>query len=248
MFWFKKTKIVVDAFCKDPGVFQYYPIQSAVKFFPNWWKELDSTYDAVDHKFNVTYKASTIKRCDGFISLYKKGFIIPLWTDMQYQSDSNNWNCIFADQTTTAASHNRNQYNSSVFSELVHIKIDSPWIIQEKTGIDFSWQSAFWNHIPQQNKFYIPPGVLEYKYQHTSHINMFVNSAEDSFMISAGTPMVYVVPLSEKEIEVRSHLISYEEYEKKFKHYSYHPKFNGSYKEKKRLLKKQERKCPFGFS
>jgi hypothetical protein len=152
---------------------------------------------------------------------------------------------MFSDGTTGAMSHNTKEFDSPVFSDLIHIKIMSPWFIQEKTGCEFQWNSPWWNNVSQHNKFFIPPGIVEYKYQHRSNINMFINKSPSNFMIAAGTPLVHIVPLSDKDVQIKCHYLPQEEYNKKF--YAHQMKFVGSFKEKKKIAKSKESKCPFGF-
>jgi hypothetical protein len=248
MFWFKSKKITVDAFCVVPGVVDYCPIEPASKFLPNWWKSLDASYEIYNEKFNVNHRKSTLKRCDSFVALYKKGFILPLWTDMQVQTNENSYGCMFSDNSTDVVSHDRKQFDSPTFSNLLHMKIISPWVLQEKTGCEFSWNLPWWNNVEQRNDFYVLPGVIEFKYQHATNINMFINNTPRNFMIAAGTPLVHMIPISDKDVEVKCHYLPQQEYNKKFHKTTHQLKFIGAYKERKKISKSKESKCPFGFS
>jgi hypothetical protein len=76
---------------------------------------------------------------------------------------------------------------------------------------------------------------------------MFINNTPSNFMIAAGTPLAHIVPLSDKDVQVKCHYLPQEEYNKRFHKTTHHMKFMGSHKERKRIAKSKESKCPFGF-
>lgn len=103
--------------------------------------------------------------------------------------------------------------------------------------------NMYWNHRPIEN-FVIPPGIVNYKYQHTTHINMFLSLKEKkTFSLNAGDPMVYLLPLSEKEIVLKHHLVSMNEFNNYFRTKI---SFLNSYRKRANIIKSKG-KCPFGF-
>ena len=38
-FWFKKPKVILECFTTEEIVYEHAKIDSAVKFFPDWWKK-----------------------------------------------------------------------------------------------------------------------------------------------------------------------------------------------------------------
>ena len=88
-FFFKRKKIVVDCFTDNYSINELFPIQTANNFYPDWWKNLPKTYDAMN-KWGLRVSQSTMKKCPAIIDLYKTGFIMPLWSDLQILSDDKN--------------------------------------------------------------------------------------------------------------------------------------------------------------
>jgi hypothetical protein len=242
MFFFRKTKIVVDAFNFQQAIVDAFPIAPASNFIPSWWKNLPNQYER--KVGGLVLKDSTIKRCDGFLDLYKSGFIIPLWCDLVIGTDINGGWAYEGSENIVLETHNRNQYGSH-FDDKIHIKIKSPWLFREKSGVRFHWNGCLWNDI--NNKFIIPNGVVDYKYQVATHINMFTPKVDSQTTIEAGTPMAHIIPLTDKIVEVRNHCLGIIEYDKLEKYSNYHSSFMGNHKKKKKLYGNAERKCPFGF-
>ena len=52
--------------------------------------------------------------------------------------------------------------------------------------------------------------------------------------ITAGDPIVHIIPISEKEVELRHHLLTEKEFENKMLRYSFMSSFMGRYKKNAR--------------
>jgi hypothetical protein len=245
MFFFKKKKVVVDCFTKFSPAYEYHPISRAIKTTPTWWDELPSKIDIVN-SLGINLPSLTMKSCNGFVDLYRKSFIISMWSDLVIKTSSDGaWSYQYAlDAGVAIQSHSRDQYGSE-FDGYVHLKLTTPWCIKEKTGVQFYLADATWNRIKHINKWFTPPGVLDFKYHTTNNINMFVNKVDNQFMINAGQPMMMATPLSEHNVEIKNHLIDASEYDK-MKVLSVPNTFIGSYNKHKKIIDSKP-KCPFGF-
>jgi hypothetical protein len=246
MFFFKKKKIVVDTFTHMNNVYEYFPIDNALKYTPDWWKKLPGTYEEVN-AFGVKMPTSTIKHCEGFIDLYKSGFIIPLWSDLIVSTkDDGAWQYQWADfKAYVIQSHSERQYSQDL-NKYIHLKLQSPWAIKEKTGVKFVWTEPLWNNLLNTYDIKLLPGILDFKYQSSSHVNIFLQKKEQSFNINCGTPMVHLIPMSEHNVEIKNHLISTDEYNQ-LKDLDQPFTFTGKYRKVKKIIDARESKCPFGF-
>jgi hypothetical protein len=249
MILFKKKKIQLDIFTYRADAFNLFKIDHARKFLPDWWKDLPKTYV----ESNAFYPSATMKGCAGFAQYYKQGFIIPLWTDVAMEVGPENsmmFRARSSDGITRTMAHPSDQRGSYLNpNQYSHLKIASPWFMSCKEEVQWMFMQPMWN----QNSFgdfMIPPGVLEFKYQGTSNINMFIKHTEEqrNLLIPAGTPVAHIVPLSDREVNLNVHLVSNEEAEKMFSKNS-NISFLGKYNKIKNILKKQEteKRCPFGF-
>jgi len=249
MFFFKRKQIVVDCFIKDLIVYNNFKIQRASKFIPKEWKDLPPHFS---HKMNpdpnskMVQEIATLKKCNAFRDLFANGFIIPLWADCQLEAHNDRF--VFGghnmfEANSTASGHHRSQIGD-FYLNYNHIKIESPWFLREKTGVKFSWNGCLWNNTHNLEHVQFLPGVLDFKYQNATHINLFIKRGV-VIKYFANDPMVHLIPLSDSKIKLKHHLLSEDEYvkmhdamDKSIRYHNPRDLRDGIFPEKK---------CPFGF-
>ena len=248
MFFFKRKQIVVDAMTLNSGIGDLFPIKKCSEFIPNWWKSMPSKY-TVPNGQGIEYPAATIKRCDGILQYYKHGFMIPLWSDIIIKTgEDGSWAYQWADDSNPmgVTTHNRKQFSSD-FNNFIHLKLDSPWFFHEKTGVKFEWSQPIYNDISNLGKYIIPPAIIDFKYNFGTNINMLIPNKNETITINAGEPLVKLVALSEYDVIVKSHVVSFEEYSKYRNKGVFKFSFIGKYKKRKQIINSSKSKCPFGF-
>lgn len=228
--WIKRKKVIVDAFTHS-DVIAMSPIIPASKALPDWFKKLKTTIDVdAGGLFN---KMPTFKRCDGMTDLIKGTYVMPMWADLSIVTfKDGRWHWKFpSDIYNYGLQEFPNSLMDSAFSPLMHIKINGPWLLEEKTGVNFFQTQATYSHNNIASNIVIPPGVTNYKYQKSLNINTFL-ARDKQFFFPAGMPMMYIVPMTEYEVEIKTHVVSIEEWRKKDVTTAVH-KFMGGYKELK---------------
>lgn len=241
-FIFKKKKIVLECFCTKPNALQYFPLAPAAKFLPDWWKKLPKSYE-VEHENGIRFNRPTLKACDGFSSLYKRGFMIPLWSDLIVETDSMGFKWVFADGDTNQIGFHDIQQMSTEWQNYMQFKITSPWFIRERTGVKFAFIQPSYNQVKEIFDWHAIPGVVDFKYQHSTNINIVAPRGR-RFEISAGRPLAHLIPLSDDDIELEIKIVDSNNMEDKMVINPWYPWFNGSYKKGKKIIESQI-KCPF---
>jgi hypothetical protein len=247
MFWFKRKEIVVDCFITHPTIEKYYPIQNANNFFPDGWKKMPKSrsvkiYQEKDPNSNIEVELSTIKKCVGLLNLFSSGFIIPAWCDFGIEIDELGKHRYHSPFDLVIDQHPSWQVWDKFYDGYAHAKIGSPWILHEKSGVKFSWHQCDWHYTEKIDKFKILSGIIDYKYQHQTNVNMFIkkNTIID---FKAGQPLVHCIPLSEHEVKIKTHLVDINEMLKiDFRPVQYMNQYNMIKKSK------EKKKCPFGFN
>lgn len=255
-FFHRTPKLHVDCFTSDVNVYENTPIVRASKTIPDWWKELD-TYkpdfteeeDRPDLPPPIPFhlremSKTTAKDCYAIIEFYKKGLVIESWTDMKLVSNPNHLHYIKS-YGTEPERHERRQIGRG-FPNHHHLKLVSPWLFKEKTGVQFVWVGASWAlHNTDIN---VLPGVINFNVNNSTNINFVVPKRDAEYSINLGTPLCHIIPLSEKKLTFKNHLVSREEYNNIFTH-SPNISFFGWKKVVEIRKRNQERegKCPFGF-
>ena len=238
-FFHRSKEIVVDCFTTDAMAHEYSPMVRGSKMFPSWWKKLP-TNDVNNKDFDPSKR--NMKKCYGFLELYKRSLILPCWADLHFKVTQNEgyfWN---KTSGPPPEEHSSSQYEGG-FNNYYHSKLSSPWFIKEKTGTHFLFTAASWNL--ENYEFIVPPGIVEYRINHATNVNiLFPKKKENySFFIPIGKPLVHIIPLQEKiKFKVHNHLISHEEMMKMALPRS----FGGIFPLME--IKDKKSKCPFGFS
>lgn len=257
-FWFKKPKIVLDAFCANEKLVELFGLEPADGFLPKWYKDLPNMIDNPYTKKPA--KITTMKYCPGIRYLYEKSWMFRLWSDYTIKVD--NTGGMDVDSPYFAESHPPGQSGGG-WPNMINCKLCSPWRFREKTGVLWTWMGAEYNHPGQHYR--ILNGVVDYKYQHITHINTMLPVPEKlvdglsalqfavpnvyTYHFKAGTPMIMIAPMTEQNVEVRSHAVTEQEFSSMQDH-----RYTASnvYYNTKKLLKDKEartkKKCPFKFS
>lgn len=241
-FLMSRTKVVVDAFTYHSTAYNMAPISKGSNHFPDWWKDLPARRTpAALEQYDI--KLSTLKRCNGLIDLYKNSLIIPLWSDLALANTETDENLLFtfADSISEIQRHERWQYEPAL-NNYKHGKIIVPWMLKERTGINFTFIGSLWNLINITDRLHIPPGIANYRYQHAVNVNFFVEgSTPFKVLIPAGTGLVHLIPNTDKEVVVKNHQIDHSEYQKIYEKTGLMYKFSGNYT----AMKKAQMQCPF---
>lgn len=234
MFWFKPSKIHVDCFTKHEKIAVVNPIKKAHHFVPDWWKKLETSMSMLTPQ-GMTVQKPTMKTCYGFMELYRTGLIIPMWTDFSIEVHGDSYRYVTAmvdagfEGEDFITSHSPSQHGNH-FENRLNIKIQSPWQLREKTGVKFLYSPCLWITGQKFPKVHFLNGILDFKYQAGTHVQTFFPTEEDQYRVDfeSGTPLVQLIPLSEKRVVPHIHVVDKVEYEK-FKTVSAHHKFFGSY-------------------
>ena len=247
-FWFKRKKIVLDCFTTDAFSYEYCKIESAVKYYPDWWLNLPSEEKNIN-----------MKSCKGFTNLYVNSYIIPFWSTVDIKVDSLDtktyrWSVSgvypeVAMANKVVHSHDPGQYgNFTKSGNYQHIKLLSSWSIRTKSKVKFFYSDPVW-HRDNLNNYTVLPGISEYYYNRSTEANiMFEYKAEPyNIRFTPGMPIAMMTPLTEDDVEFRHHLVTPNEMIYAESRFSF-DKLNNMFNNKKKFLDdadKRTQMCPY---
>lgn len=211
MFWFsRRSKIIVDCFTYSEAVYKYSLVERSEKFIPEWYSKMPSKY--YEDEF---IPRSTMKKCIGLRNMYTTGFMMPLWADLAIKVEDNTYSWQFSDYDTKADIHPSEQWKYYVSpNDFGHMKLNSPWHFVTKEPINMYIAQPFWAHKPI-NTFTVVPGIMDFYYQHCSNINLYIDIRRESkFIIQQGTPLTHYIPITDKKLELKTHLVDEKEWKK----------------------------------
>lgn len=214
LFIFKRRKIVLDLFTCRQLVFDTSKPKNAAQFYPEWWKQLPRSVklDAED-----MFDTATMRRCMGMVDQFRYGFIVPLWSDLAVELAPVGFTGVkaqFSDRVSTLSSHPQAMRGAYLpDTKFAHLKLEAPWVAKCKEDVKFTWQQPTWN-MPNPEQYIVLPGVIDYKYQYSMNTNvMFVRGHEERRIdLRLGQPMAHVCPISEREVDLRYHMVGGEEF------------------------------------
>ena len=254
MFWFKPKTTVLDIFTDDPFVYEHAKIDWAVKYYPEWWKKLPILHPSDG--------LPTLKSCRGFTRLHKKSLVIPMWRNLKLDIEDNTvrqfkWNFFTAllPYTTTGpllSSHHSEQYQGFVNEDYQHIKLSAPWWVRCNKFVEFMYSDPVWSR-PNINDFTVLPGVVDYKYQPTTNVNIMFKYEDKAreIVLHVGDPIAMLTPLTGERIKLKHHLIDTKEIERELPTLRIGSTLKNKYKDRMKFIndkdKSEASKCPFGF-
>jgi len=258
-FWFKRKKIILDCFTMDPFAFNHAPISKAKDYLPEFWKKIDLQ---VEDGSTLTGTGPSIKYCRAFNVLYKDSFIVPLWGNITFsledvKTKTFQWFTSYTNHAPQAPNeitvHPKNQFEGFA-DDYQHAKIMSPWSFKTNRFVNFLISDPIWNR-NSLSDYSVLPGIMDFKYQDSAHVNIMMEyrSQPRIFEIEATSPLIFMTPLTEESVDVRCHLVDYQEYIKHsfFKRISSKLDPHKKYQKNRDLVEKMEKRnkpqCPFGF-
>lgn len=214
MFFFKKKEVVLDAFTFSEAVFKYAKVDTASKFYPEWWKNLPK------NKGVEFFPTPTMKTCDGIVNLYNTGFVIPLWSEISIlvgKQGTGKLTWQYADYCSDAIVHPNWQYdNYYPVAEYAHLKLTTPWRFICNRGTQFSWSQPTFS-MKSFKDYVVLPGVVNYIFNRETNINLFfIRDKEEDKVVNLefNQPLVHLVPITDNKVKIKHHLISEDEYNK----------------------------------
>jgi len=250
MFWFKRKKVVVDWYTTDKAVYTFHQIRKFGKDdYPGWWKRLPATLTQPISGTSLVSKTSSIKKCEGINTMFANTWIFPFWADVAIATNETGLEVSDGQGNTHGVSHPELQYDiidKPYFGSKKHHKFTSPWLASSKSKTYFTMLPATYHTMNIWNKMTILPGTLNFYYQNATNINVFVENDIPQFNIIAGTPMYYIIPQTEDEVEMRCHLVDSLEYSRITTMMN---TFGGTYNRSKKakIAMESKSKCPFHF-
>lgn len=249
LFIFRQKPVIVDAFTSHPGIFEESKVAPALNFVPNWYKAIP-TKDYTMLPSGVITRKVTMTTCAGFNDLYRNSWTMPLWSDLIVRINQDfSWVTQWADQASLyeIISHDPGQHGYS-FPDKVHLKLISPWLFKEKLGINWLFAEPTWHFLKYNAGIRVLPGIVNYKYQNSTHINVFADVVPNKqYPLYKGQPLVHLTPLTERKVIFKHHLLTDQEFERMNRAMTHSSFIHGYLKRKRRMDADDKPKCPFHF-
>lgn len=235
MHFFKKPEIHLDCFTYRRDVIEYAPVVNGIEKIPEWWKALPKSFV---HESSF-YPTATMKGCVGMYNYYHKSVAMPMWSDLCINVPvKNQYQWQFSDGVSSADIHGEQQFTGLSVDGFSNIKIKSPWLFKTKLAVDWLLSCPMYS-LQNQSNFIFPNGILDFKTQSTTHIQLFINTQQPgTFTIPFDTLFLFT-PISDAKVTIHRHLVTMPEYVS-MTELATQNTFLGKYRLHKRI-----QKCPY---
>lgn len=238
MIFIKRSTLILDCFTSNPSAFQIAKPDHAVKFIPEWWKNLPKIDET---KFSPQ---ANMRHCAGFVDYFRSGVGIPMWSDLDVKvgpigEEYFAWQ--YSDGESHATQHAPQESGSFLnTAEVLHLKLINPWRFSCSQDINWLWTHFGWQK-PINIQYQVLPGVLSFKYQNGANINILFQKQkfETINKFKLMSPLVYMAPMTEKKLVLKHHLITTDEFNRMEKAFT-KSSFVGTYRKIKKYLKENK--------
>jgi hypothetical protein len=209
LFFFKEKPIEIVAFVTARYNFakEFSPFSPAREYFPEWWKKTPSS----SYNWSTGRPDNTTKSCPGIIGVLTNGFILPLWCDLAFAFGPEGYKYHFSDGLSRMDIHDDIQ-TPGFYTEYYHLKIHSPWIIRSPVKIMFQQPTYLREN---EYPFITPYGIVTpVKNLFSTNIFTFFKKPEQDIhmFIKQGTPLLHIVPLTERKITLKLEVLDNDDY------------------------------------
>jgi hypothetical protein len=248
MFWRKNKPIILHCYTHRADVYNYFPLEKASKFIPNWFKKLPTPSFLGLHENGEEKSVSNLKECVGFINYFSKGFILPLWSDLFIalgKKGTLDYRWQFSDSQSVAEAHGSSSTGGAFLEEdYQHLKLNSPWMLRCDEHLEFLALEPEW-YFEKLDGVHVLNGVIEFKINPGTNINMYLKrlTEEKHILIESGTPLYHFVPLTERNVVLKTHLVSETEFNN-IHDGACRTSFTRTFWKKRKIRQKN---CPYSF-
>lgn len=215
MFW--KKSIDVTGYTYHPSYIQTCPLVYKNKERPGWLKKLKNFTVDIDKQSQIPVKTPTVGVCPGIRDYLSEGIQLSLWTDISIQIFPDGaWSHYVRPGWTdiTIGEHPKPQYGDA-YNNRVSLKLSSPWYIKTEEDIKFVFvESHYSTSFFRDNDLFLPPGIISYKWQHSTNVHISFPIKPEPYIVhfKHGTPLITMFPMTERTINFKTELISYEKW------------------------------------
>ncbi len=224
---FKSKKLEITFNTVHNQLIDLFPPVRLNKVIPSWFKDLNNS--------NIP----TLRNCPGVTELFKDGIGIPMWRDISISYSGNKIDAINIPGVHRDATHefvvmHPDQQWSGAYPNHIHIKLINPWLINTNRFAKFLMTDPCW-HKNSPQSYTVPTGMIEFKYQHSAHVNIFlpITNSKKTVEFKAGEIIAYLFPTFSEDLDIKYRKINREEF---FDLLPYTWTFNKLYARTKKIL------------
>jgi hypothetical protein len=211
MFLFKKSKLVLDLIISEENIQTYnlFPAIETRRIIPSWFKTCPkSAFD-----WNEFAPNRTVKGCPGIINYFNSGFVTPLWSDVNIRTNPER-----IEWYSAKGDPNFFQYHESLmqspgfYNNQFIVNTKNPWVVRKtKQNIKIISVFAQYYH-PKILPYTLMQGIIDTEMNKDLNFFMAFSKTNAAYELKAGDIFIQYIPLSDKKLVVKNHIVSKQEF------------------------------------
>jgi hypothetical protein len=160
----------------------------------------------------------TVNQCPAIKEFLTTPINLNMWGDLDIKVfPDGRWtqNAVPGNTTISAGEHAKIQFGDG-YNNRIALKLNSPWyfVASEPTRFMFM-ESHYSTTYFRDNNILFPPGIIEYKSQHSTNVHMSVPVPKNEPLLinlKLDTPLVSMFPLTDRHVELDTKLVTLDEW------------------------------------
>lgn len=194
---------------------------------PNWLKKLGGAVSIWDEKIGLYNKIATANTCPGIKDFLSLPIQINMWADVDIRiNPDGSWTSnARPDWDIYITEHPKFQFGEA-YNDRIALKLDTPWMMYSDSDTKFLFvESHYSTSYFRDLGVLLPPGVTNFKYQHSTNIHLNCPIKPEPYVISLkhGMPLVSLFPMTDKHINFDVKKVPHSDFREMNQHY---PKIN----------------------
>ena len=191
-----------------PGVADLFMVRNTSDYTPKWLP-----LAMLDYKKNLdkTKKTTHIMQCPGIFSLFKTGYIVSAWYDVVVSTKKDekgfSWRVADRDLLENSEQNIIDTHSDNITKFIPKrkgtidniVKINTPYHVIAPKGVKFLCMPVPY---PDSFEYESTTGILDPAESSEINIQLNWNVEEGETLIKAGTPLMYMLPISEEDFEM----------------------------------------------
>jgi len=196
------SKIEIEFFSKVKGLAEAYPVIPAKDYNAKWMKICKDDFI----KQKNTLQPSHLQLCPGIFDIYKHGYMVTMWHDAVIKTTRDREDFDFVLPSKHLAELRggdpigTHPYDITRFLPKRHyskhaiVKMNTPWNVIAPPGVKFLVLPIPYTDTHELES---APGILDPAISTEINFQCYLNIGEGEVMLKAGTPIMYLIPLTE---------------------------------------------------
>jgi len=191
---------------ENPEIAQHFPIVEAKKIMPEWVKKMGKINLT---EYNSPDAQSTLKKCPGIVDYLGAGFILTTWADLCIETDFRSGQIL----VSNVFNKNSPLKMFSLGHDFMRPELwgDAPPMIGNTNNMVMKIKTGWNVQLPENcDMLFLPctyffnpdisacPGILNTQHVENIFVQMFCHPQDKKVHVPAGTPLVQMIPLTQR--------------------------------------------------